>query len=50
MALPTQQALVYDVRDGVATITLHRPERLNAFTARMRDELIAACTRVIDSG
>ncbi|MDX6574023.1 MAG: hypothetical protein QOC86_3179 [Gaiellales bacterium] len=28
--------------DGVATITLHRPERLNAFTRTMQRELIAA--------
>ena len=28
--------------DGVLTITLNRPERLNAFTETMRRELIAA--------
>lgn len=32
----------YDVTDRVLTITLQRPDRLNAFTQRMRDELIAA--------
>jgi enoyl-CoA hydratase/carnithine racemase len=32
----------YAVEDRVATITLDRPERLNAFTARMCTELIAA--------
>jgi enoyl-CoA hydratase/carnithine racemase len=31
-----------DVADGVATITLHRPDRLNAFTATMLRELVAA--------
>ncbi|MHA6616361.1 crotonase/enoyl-CoA hydratase family protein [Pseudonocardia sp. DLS-67] len=31
-----------DVADGVATITLHRPDRLNAFTTTMLRELLAA--------
>jgi len=31
----------YDVEDAVATITLHRPDRLNAFTLTMADELAA---------
>jgi enoyl-CoA hydratase/carnithine racemase len=34
--------LLFDVTDGVATITLHRPEKLNAFTVTMMKELIAA--------
>lgn len=32
----------YDVDGHVATITLHRPEQLNAFTGRMMHEMIAA--------
>jgi enoyl-CoA hydratase/carnithine racemase len=32
----------YQVADGVLTITLNRPERLNAFTETMMNELIAA--------
>jgi enoyl-CoA hydratase/carnithine racemase len=32
----------YEVTDGIATITLDRPERLNAFTFVMRGELIDA--------
>jgi enoyl-CoA hydratase/carnithine racemase len=42
MALETLQTLLYGVEDGIATITLHRPDKLNAFTPLMRDELIAA--------
>ena len=42
MALNDLQTLHYEVQDGIATITLHRPEKLNAFTPQMRDELIAA--------
>jgi enoyl-CoA hydratase/carnithine racemase len=36
------QTLLYDVAESIATITLNRPERMNAFTAQMRDDLIAA--------
>ena len=32
----------YEVADGVLTITLNRPDRLNAFTGTMMQELIAA--------
>jgi enoyl-CoA hydratase/carnithine racemase len=42
MTLPTLEAVLYSVADGIATITLHRPEKMNAFTAQMRDELVAA--------
>ena len=34
------QHLSYEVEDGVATVTLDRPDRLNAFTARMMFELL----------
>ena len=41
MPLPELQTLRYTVDAGIATVTLHRPEKLNAFTAQMRDELVA---------
>ncbi|MBP0621673.1 crotonase/enoyl-CoA hydratase family protein [Cupriavidus consociatus] len=41
-ATPSFETLRYAVEDGVATITLHRPDQLNAFTAQMMQDLIAA--------
>jgi enoyl-CoA hydratase/carnithine racemase len=41
MTLPALQTLLYGVDAGIATITLHRPEKMNAFTAQMRDDLLA---------
>ncbi|HEY1830213.1 MAG TPA: enoyl-CoA hydratase-related protein [Acidimicrobiales bacterium] len=38
MELDQLKATRYEVRDAVATITLHRPERLNAWTGRMHAE------------
>ncbi len=35
----------FEVEDGVATITLHRPEKLNAYTLAMGDEVVAAFAR-----
>jgi enoyl-CoA hydratase/carnithine racemase len=39
------ETILYDVADGVATITLHRPERRNAFGGGMGDELSDAYRR-----
>jgi enoyl-CoA hydratase/carnithine racemase len=40
------EEILYAVADHVATITLNRPEKLNAFTPTMARELIAAFDRV----
>ena len=36
------ETVLYDVTDGVATVTLNRPEQLNAWTAQLSDELSLA--------
>lgn len=38
----TYDQIRYEVADGVATITLHRPDKMNAFTGEMMFELIDA--------
>ena len=42
MAAPSFETLIYAVDDGVATITLNRPEKLNAFNTQMMRDMIAA--------
>ena len=37
--------LLFEVRDGVARITINRPEKYNAFTAETCEELIDALKR-----
>ena len=37
--------ILYDVADGALTITLNRPEKLNAFTRTMMEEMIDAFDR-----
>ncbi len=39
------QCLIYEVKDGIATLTLNRPERLNALGGTLRDDLFDAVTR-----
>lgn len=34
--------ILYEVEDSIATITLHRPDKMNAFTHVMMNEMIAA--------
>jgi len=36
------QDILYDVEDGIATITMNRPDKLNAFTSVMLEEIIDA--------
>jgi enoyl-CoA hydratase/carnithine racemase len=42
----TYQQIAYEVEDGILTLTLDRPDVLNAFTPRMQQELIDACDRI----
>src|SRR5205085_7337495 len=41
----TYSQIIYDVADSVATITLNRPDQLNAFTGTMMNEIIDAFDR-----
>ena len=43
--MTSYKCLLYDLKDGVATLTLNRPERLNALGDTLRDDLQDAVTR-----
>src|SRR6056297_2976091 len=43
--MPSFETITLVVEDGIATITLNRPDRMNAFTVTMMEELIAAFDR-----
>jgi enoyl-CoA hydratase/carnithine racemase len=40
--MPAFEHIRLDIADHIATITLNRPDKLNAFTAKMQGELLAA--------
>ena len=42
---PAYQTIRYEIAERILTVTLDRPEKLNAFTAQMRAELIDAFDR-----
>lgn len=42
MSHPEFETILYTAENGVATITLNRPEKMNAFTAQMRLDICAA--------
>jgi enoyl-CoA hydratase/carnithine racemase len=44
----TYETLRYEVADGILTLTLNRPDQLNAFTVQMADDLEHAFRRVND--
>ncbi len=39
------EAILFSVEDGIATVTLNRPEKLNAYTSAMGEEICAAFDR-----
>lgn len=42
MSTPDFETIKLEIEDGIATLTLHRPEKMNAFTGKMMHEMIAA--------
>ena len=36
------ETIKLDIEDGIATLTLHRPDKMNAFTGKMMQEIISA--------
>jgi 2-(1,2-epoxy-1,2-dihydrophenyl)acetyl-CoA isomerase len=40
--------VLVDAKDGVATVTLHRPDKLNAYTTEMGDAVVAAFREMRD--
>lgn len=46
----TYQTILFSLEDGLATVTLNRPDKLNSFNVQMHEELRAALEKVRQSG
>jgi len=46
----TYHDILFSLQDGIAHLTLNRPDKLNSFTVRMHEEVAAALTRVEREG
>jgi enoyl-CoA hydratase/carnithine racemase len=46
--MTTYKCLLYEVKDGIATLTLNRPERLNALGDTLREDLLDGVARASD--
>jgi 2-(1,2-epoxy-1,2-dihydrophenyl)acetyl-CoA isomerase len=44
----TYNNILFDISDGIATLTLNRPDKLNSFTAEMHGEVRSALERLAD--
>ncbi len=44
--MAAEKTLLVDTRDGVATLTLNRPDKLNAFNRELSGELVAALKQI----
>ena len=40
------ETIIFEIKDGLARLTLNRPDRLNSFTVQMHKEVAAALTEV----
>jgi 2-(1,2-epoxy-1,2-dihydrophenyl)acetyl-CoA isomerase len=47
--MPTYDTIIFEQSDGIARVTLNRPDRLNSFTAHMHEELRDALDRAEDA-
>lgn len=46
----TYETILFELSDGIARLTLNRPDKLNSFTATMHEEVAQAMTRVETEG
>ena len=46
--MPSYKCLLYEVKDAIATLTLNRPERLNALGDTLREDFYDAVLRAWD--